>query len=715
MKKFLQFILFSILLTNYTFAYDWLYVQDPRGWGGGQGTIEEAVLSVKPHGIYMEYGLYLTFSARNLYFTSSDTLEVQFHFDLPENAIVFDSWLWIEEEIIRGKIMDQWTASAIYEDIVNRRRDPSILFKRGGSSYELRIFPMAGNSTRKIKISYLVPAQWNASSVRSVLPTNLLQTSYNPVSSLHLVTWLNSNYKNPKILEYPSINFQVKEDTLFGVYHEANITSEFLNNSLNFNAETQINNGIYLSKFQNEDEGYYQMALLPSKALNIASSNKAAILVDYVASKSDVSRNELLTSLKSNILSNFSSKDSFNLIFSNINIFRLAEKWIPADSISVDSIFQNLSEDQISNYSNLPSLLSDGIDFVKNNGNDGSLILVSNSDQVGEYAVANELIEDLLGLMNKVLPIHVINYQNQDYNYYYFGGRSYYGNEYFYLNITRLTSANYFNIFNYSTYQSFSFSDIMTSCFQSLGGFISSFDLHTKLGSGFCYGRYNLDLNSASVYLNKPILQIGKFKGAFPFEIQVSGVYKSEPFTQTFNIEEGEIVAADSLTEEMWAGNYIKFLEGQTQSNDVVNEIVDYSINERVLSIYSAFLCLEPSRGGEVCYDCLDESKATEVTDSLINKNDSLSLSAYPNPFNSQINLNVKLPASFRGENTFRIYDILGQLIKTFEPDLSAGRNEYRFTWNGTSDNGIYVSSGNYFFIVTTPEKVFSKKLLLLK
>jgi Ca-activated chloride channel family protein len=318
--------------------------------------------------------------------------------------------------------------------------------------------------------------------------------------------------------------------------------------------------------------------------------------------------------------------------------------------------------------------------------------------------------------MDPVLPIHVVSYMNQNYNYYWFGGRSYHGNEYFYLNITRLTSANYFDIFNWSTYESYPFSDILTSCFQSLGGFISSFDLHTKLNSGFCFGRYNLNQNSGSVYLNKPFMQIGKFMGTFPFEIQISGIYKSEPFTQTFNFEEADVINADSLTEEMWAGNYIKFLENQTQSNDIVNEIVDFSINERVLSIYSAFLCLEPGRGGEVCYDCLDESEATEVKDTLLNNSDSLSLGAYPNPFNSQINLNVKLPASFSGENiTFRIYDILGQIVKTFEPDLSAGRKEYRFTWNGVSDNGVYVSSGNYFFIVTTPEKIFTKKLLLLK
>ena len=135
------------------------------------------------------------------------------------------------------------------------------------------------------------------------------------------------------------------------------------------------------------------------------------------------------------------------------------------------------------------------------------------------------------------------------------------------------------------------------------------------------------------------------------------------------------------------------------------------------MSLYSAFICLEPNTDWEVCYDCItDGGEVIDVKDSLKKENDSLCLNAYPNPFNSQINLNVKLPANYRSENiAFKIYDILGQVIKTFEPDLSTGRKEYRLTWNGVSDNGVYVSSGNYFFIVTTPEKVFSTKLLLLK
>ena len=663
----------------------------------------------------METDLYLTFSARGSFFGSSDTLEVVFFFELPANAIVTDSWLWIGQDTIKAKIMDQWTASSIYESIVKRRRDPSILFKRSATQYELRIFPMPGDKTRKVKISYLVPTQWTSSLVTASLPTDLLKVSNNPLNNFDLDIQLSKDWKNPQILEYPDIAFQAITDSISGNFYKAVIPKEAIQKNLNFGVSSPLHNGIFVSKLENGTEGIYQMAFLPSKVLNISAPIKTAVLIDYDASKSSITKSELLSNLKSTIISNFTSKDSLNLIFSKVNINRISNYWIGADSSTVDSIFKNLGENQIADYSNLPSLLADGIDFVINHGNNGNILLVANSDQVGEYQPANQLINDLINLMDPVIPISIVNFQNTYYYYHYFNGQSYVGNEYFYENITRITSGSYFTLYNSPA----TFSKLMSDAFQSLSGFITSFDLHTKLENGFCYARYNLDLNTNSIFLNKPILQVGKYQGSFPFIIEASGVYKSVPFSEQYILEDSLLFNSDSTGKKIWAGNYINFLENQAQTNEIVNEIVYNSISERILSLYSAFICIDPSMENQICYDCMENDGGIiiSVKDSIKeNKNDSLSLSAYPNPFNSQVNLRIKLPDNYNPDNvTFKLYNILGQLIKTFHPGVIKGQKEFKFTWDGKNDNGINVSSGNYFFVVTTPEKVHSMKLILLK
>ncbi len=692
---------------------DWLRVQDPQSpWRSGTGTIEEAVVTIRPRGLYMEYGLYLTFSARGLNFGNSDTLEVQFYFDLPEDAIVHDSWLWIGDEIIKAKILDKWTAAAIFEEIVDRRRDPSILFKRSRRQYELRIFPMAGDESRKVKITYLSPTRWSPQHVNSSLPTNLLRTSKNKLSKFHILTWLDESWKTPTIIEFPDIPFQSRFDDTFGAYLQAEVPSEATQSGLNFRVEAPLEDGIYLNKLGDSNEGIYQMALLPSEALDLSSNRKAVLLFDYDASNSDVPPSEIISTVQSLLISEFAQADSFNLIFSQLNISRASETWLPADSTTIANTFASLGEEPLASFSNLPSLLANAIDFVKNNGNDGSLLLISNSDQVGNSQVANPLLDDLMELMETPLPIHVADFQSRNRRSHNIGGRNYRGNEYFYTNITRLTTANFFSILSGN-----SFSQVVESAVQSLSGFIASFDLHTTMENGFCYSRFNLGASDGTTYLNRPILQVGKYSGDFPFVIDVSGVFESTTFSQQVKRSESTISTTDSLAEEVWVGNFIKSLESQNQTNEVVNEIIDNSIEHRVLSIYSAFLALEPDRGGEVCYDCLDETVLVSVDDELTDSaEDDSTLIAYPNPFNAQTTIKFRVPDAIKpGEVNFRIYNIMGQVVRTFRNAAVPGQRSFQFVWDGRNDGGSSVASGNYFFIISAPKKQYALKILMMK
>lgn len=698
-----------MVITN-VYGYDQLWIRDPRGWRSGQGTIEEAVISVRPRGLFMEFGLYLTFSAKGLNFGSGDTLEVEFFFDLPAESIVHDSWLWIGKDIIRGEIMDKWTAAAIYEDIVKRRRDPSILYKRGAGNYELRIFPMAGNESRKVKITYLAPTQWTIDKVFAALPTNLLRTSRNPLSTFFLLNWPDSEWQNPGLVEFPNIQFTSHSDSAFGTFLQANIPPAAIQSALNFSVSAPYKNGIYLSKHQIDQDGLYQLAFLPSAALNISTPHKVALLFDYDAAKSTVSKSEILNSIRSLLHSQFTASDSFNLIFTGLEIKRASESWLSADSTTIEK-YMNIGTSLLSSYSALPLLLANGIDFVKKHGNDGTLVLVSDTDYLGNNQVANGLIQELLQLMNPVLPIHVVDFQNSNYSYHWIGGRTYYGNEYFYTNLTRMTTGNY-----YSARSGLALSQMLSQAFQSLGGFMRSFDLYTRMQNGFCHSRYSSNFANQSAYVHRPIMQVGKFTGTFPMAIEVSGVYQDEIFSRKFEVHEQEISQVDSIASEIWTGRYIQSLEEQPQTNDIVNEIVKTSITERILSLYTAFLCLEPARGGQVCYDCMDESgviAGVEMTEDV--ENDSL-IQAYPNPFNSRTVIKIKLSGTTQTKDlSFRIFNVLGQVVRTFSTEALSGLNHYQFTWDGKDDHGVDVSTGTYFFVVSSPQARHSLKLMYIK
>lgn len=719
-NRTLLLALLALLLSHLPVtASDWLTIQDPRSpWRSGQGTIEKAVLSVRPVGVYMEYGLYLTFSARELGYSAADTMEIQFQFDLPEESILYDSWLWIGDTIIRGEILDKWTAESIYEEIVNRRRDPSILYKRSSNHYELRIFPMLGNETRKVKITYLVPTQWNSRNVFSLLPTKLIRTSRNVVSGLSVITWPGGEWENPRFLEYDDIGFTPAFDTVNGAHHRADLPWSTLENNVQFAVDAPLTNGLFVNSVGTAEGGYYQLALLPSTALNLSSKRKTAVLFDYTSGNSSVTTSEVISTVKTMLFTTFTTRDSFNLIFSQANVRRASERWLPADSGTVDSVFATLGANPIASYSNLPSLLADAIDFVGANGNSGDLMLISNSDQFGGNTISNQLVTDLRNLMTETIPIHVIDYQTFNFTWNWIGGRYYYGNEYFYTNITRLTGGNYNSIRTQSPYGTFnSFASIVPAAFQAIGGFIGSFDLYTRVQNGFCYSRINLGGRTDAAYIDRPILQAGRYYGNFPITVEVSGVYNDTVFNAAFELDDTTALPTDSLTEEIWVGNYIRSLEAQAQTNDVVSEIVRTSISERVLSFYSAFLCLEPSRGGEVCYDCLDESGSiVDVQDSTVDADSDSLLQAFPNPFNASTTIRLRIPGTVDRETaSLKIYDVLGREVRVFDLTATAPGGQTDIVWSGTDQGGIPVNSGVYFVVYRTAAGVQTLKLMMLK
>ncbi len=719
-KILLTFVLLlSISIVQDASADNYLSVLDPQEpwWATDQGNIDEAVLTIRPKGIYMEMGLYLTFSAKSSYLQNhTQPLEIVLNFELPEDAIVNDSWLWVEEEIIKAKIIDRWSASEIYEGIVDRQQDPSILFKESDTQYQLRIYPMEGAGSRKVKLSYLVPTKWTKQDVSAVLPLNILQTS-RITPSLEVRTWREGEWGNPRIAELPNTDFVVGSNEEWGNFLGATIDANDVWTSLNFVLDTPMKDGVYISRLGEEEENIYQLAFLPSSLLPERKADKIAFLLDYQDFESTTTKEEVINKLKTFMFKNLRPYDQFNLFFSHATIQQASNEWLPADSESIDLAFDIL-ENSLADYSNLPSLLAKGIEFVNNSGSDGSLFLVSNSDQVGSESIANQLIDDLSDMMpDNNIPINILDYQDLGLPYNTIGGVPYRGNEYFYINFSKITGGNYVNVRN-----NLPLNDNLVTLFQSATNSITSFDFHTTLANGFCHSRFTV--GGASLYPSQPILQVGKFEGEFPFEIEIGGVLDSEVFFSRISIEETDVLEADNTLNTIWSGNYLSELEDQSASNNIIQEIITKSINDRALSLYTAMICLEPSLGGEVCLECIDESGGSEtggggngdgpvVDIDEETLDDLFTLEAFPNPFRDHVKIAIELGEDVDvSQLQFGVYNYLGQLVKTLDPLSTSTDQKLEFEWDATDQNGQILPKGIYFFMVQTPTSTKSLKLM---
>jgi hypothetical protein len=105
---------------------------------------------------------------------------------------------------------------------------------------------------------------------------------------------------------------------------------------------------------------------------------------------------------------------------------------------------------------------------------------------------------------------------------------------------------------------------------------------------------------------------------------------------------------------------------------------------------------------------------STAVSDKPVLRPVSYSLSQnYPNPFNPSTTIEYELPR--RSEVTIKIYNSLGQHVKTLISGETVEAAPHSIMWDGRDDSGGRVSSGVYFYTLRSGDYVSTKKSILLK
>jgi len=144
-------------------------------------------------------------------------------------------------------------------------------------------------------------------------------------------------------------------------------------------------------------------------------------------------------------------------------------------------------------------------------------------------------------------------------------------------------------------------------------------------------------------------------------------------------------------------------------------DISNYADNEE--TVYLRWTMGETDSGWQYCGWNIDDVQILGLEGSVVNAGDIINLTPklfnnYPNPFNPSTNISFSLIA----ENTTElvIYNLKGQKVKQLVSErLAAGIHSY--VWNGKDDNDKQVSSGVYFYKLTSGSFTETRKMLLLK
>ncbi len=669
MKK--VFILIMVLFPLFCSGqYEYLKINNVQSWGYQSSSIDSVLFEVKPKGIYTEIGMYFNFSTRGCSFYSGDSLEVEMLFKLPPNAEVIDMWLWMDDTIIVADVYDKWTASQIYENIVDRRKDPAILYRYNydiwdwytyqymeyTDFYMFKIFPLMTNLPRKAKITYMVRNTESLDKVQSVsLPANILALSNLSILKNRVRFFPANNMSQPVLAENPSGSFTQHTSPITGTYYETDISNLNNNDALTLTYSISNLSSIAISDYVDtvHAENFYQLQVKPGDLFNIPISKKALFLFDFIPGNTlSLSGSDLLTAVKNDILGKFDEYDSVNFMFSGFVTHQCSTSWIPADSVSITNAFNTINSSLFNSYSNLPTLLTDGIQFIQQHNDIGNIILLASSNSNGDFNQANDFIDDMNSIIGTSdIPIYIIDLNETTWPQYSIGNQYFIGNEYLYLHLCTQNSGENFSITDDN------FNELLTEVISKLGGFFSNFDMYVTLENGYTYSNFDLFAQSGLAYFDQPAQKIGKYNGTGRFHIQAHGQLPSGQLLVADTLIENNIIqSSDCITRAMWAAQLIRELASQSQTNSIIHQIIVTSMAERVLSDYTAFLALEPGIGS------LDPENNNEPIGAVENMPElSSGISIYPNPFTDISTVSYSLSANSRV--LIEVYDVMGKRV----------------------------------------------------
>lgn len=82
------------------------------------------------------------------------TLEGTYFFPIPETASIIEFSIWENGKKLVGEVRTREEARRIYDEIVRRQMDPGLLEYAGKDLFQASIFPIPGNSDKKLELTY---------------------------------------------------------------------------------------------------------------------------------------------------------------------------------------------------------------------------------------------------------------------------------------------------------------------------------------------------------------------------------------------------------------------------------------------------------------------------------------------------------------------------------------------------------------------------------
>ena len=673
-------------------------------------------------GVYLEHNIFVSFAYdfNSWFFKNYDELELEWTFTMPEQAIMYDMYYWQSpDSVIQADILDKWTAAQMFNEKTSPYREPALFTRtepdrNGQVTYTMRLFPIVREKTQRIMIKYLTPASSTSGKIRTWLPINQVTMQGGGADSLRVLYYYDEQSELPELIGKEGFDFTQYPDK--GTY-EAILPVRF-GEYVEFVLPSPIKGDYYLTTYTDDSEQFYQLAVYPPAVEPSHESRKLLILVDYNTTNTEGMTSELLlTSIKETMERSLTEDDSVAIIIGFEDVIAGGSDFVPCTSANLDELFLQFFGHRFLQISTSQEVLYQGAEFLRQNGAAEVIWITNRNDFPTIRDEARDYAYELINFYPQGVKFHVLDLENIQSLFSYLDYGYVAINFPFTRELTRETEGNLFFM------RFHPLKTALAALFFEKAAHFEEVEVYTGMQGGYTYQQRLFSLFRGYYPLDFPVIQTGRFKGEFPMQVSVVAKFGEEQIKRDYTITQADVVPGTEHIATAQYGQYLQDLAHETQDNWLINSMIDFSVESRILTAYTAFMIPDveaasvesefndESNGGN---DRWDGDGATGIEDEA-DADTTLELLATPNPFNPVTTFNIHVPQKYAGGDLeLYIFNILGQRVKTFVRQAPTA-GDYRITWNAVSDSDRPIASGTYFAVMKIKDTVVKQKLLYLK
>ncbi|NOY58850.1 MAG: T9SS type A sorting domain-containing protein [Calditrichaeota bacterium] len=711
-----RLLIFLLLLPQLALASFWAKNLTYSGHNWNTFKMKQLSCDVEVYGLFYQttitYEIALT--PTNWDSPHSGTYEIYWDFTLVNDAVITDCWIKPagQSDFINAEIVDLDSAEKLYEK--NPRNQPRLLlrhrFQRQWDGtlmkrFQMRFSPVTLSATPVIKIRYLSPIRPYYDARRITLPLDEFRTYRRANPHLSLKDPDNPNVP-PKIINLNS-GYQWQKN---GEYWTVSLgLHDYVHALIRIAPESQSRN--YLRVFDQDGTQFYQMSVLPP--ITPDDHEPKNILLAFDLTDKFIKAAAIVQSFEKAVELSTSERDSITMLYSAFTPEIYDSNFVPVTAGHLQAMFERYYQQPVPTLNTLPHLLRQAVNIFNLHDKPGEIWLLTDAYTHSDPPeTAMEIINQTLGEAKKDVVFRIISADQGHYGGWWRNTKYYYGNDYLYENLARLSWGSFIKLREYPFY------DFLDAMLDAIAPSAAAVEVDAEPTGGLSYSRFQLNRGRTNFPITLPYYEIGLFDGSTPFQTHFYGMVDGDLFAKDVAIDRAGEDPGWKAVATFWFDRYIQNLLLEPQSYETIDYIENVSVQQRLLTPYSGFIV--PGPGETLAFQRLTESIETAVetpqepTSSAVPED--FKMLAFPNPFNSSTVISFQLPQA-AGMRTvhIKIFNTLGQLIQDRNIDVDGTQTNLKFRWDGMDQYGNAAASGIYLVMINAGNVNKSLKVTLVR